>query len=145
MNFSAITSVANLTASEIQPKVEALTREERARASHLTGSALRHASPAEQRAAVSAQFEAILIRQMLGKTLTSMLGTGNNTSNSIYGEMLTDTFAQQLSAGSGFGMAALIEKQLTPRSPVADAPAPSNGAAASSPRTLTTAAPAATH
>ena len=40
----------------------------------LSGKALRNAPVAEQRKEVSAQFEAILVRQLLGPTMTSMLG-----------------------------------------------------------------------
>jgi hypothetical protein len=40
----------------------------------LSGKALRNAPPAEQRKEVAAQFEAILVRQLLGPTMMSMLG-----------------------------------------------------------------------
>lgn len=106
------------------PKVTELTPAERAHAAQLRGAALRNAAPAEQRAAVAAQFEAILVRQMLGKTITSMLGNSNNASSSVYGDLLTDTFAQKLTAGSGMGLARVIEQQLAPRRPTAGGEAP---------------------
>ncbi len=117
MNVSAIASPnANLAAS--QPLgTETLTPRERALAAHLRGAALRNAPAAEQRAAVASQFEAIFVRQLLGKTMTSMLGSENNAASSVYGDLMTDTFAQQLTAGSGLGLAQMIEKQLSPRSP----------------------------
>lgn len=124
MNIPAITSSNGLPASENQARVAELTANERARATQLRGAGLRNASPAEQRAAVSAQFEAVLVRQLLGKTVTSMLGSGNAAS-SIYGDLLTDTFAQKLTSGSGMGLARVIEKQLTPRAPVSADPASS--------------------
>lgn len=78
--------------------------------------ALRNATPAAQRAAVSSQFEAVLVRQMLGSTVSSMLGgTQGGASGSIYGDMLADTLAQQLTAGRGLGLGRFIEQQLTPR------------------------------
>jgi len=82
--------------------------------------AVRNATPAAQRAAVAAQFEAILVRQLLGKTMNSMLGGAEGgAASSVYGDMLSDTMAQQLSAGSGLGLSRYIEQQLTPRgSPV---------------------------
>ncbi|HVU33774.1 MAG TPA: rod-binding protein [Opitutaceae bacterium] len=98
-----------------------LTAVERARAAQLTGSALRNAPPAEQRAAVASQFEAIFVRQMLGKTLTKMLGDEKGVAGSVYGDMLTDTFAKALTAGSGIGLAQMIEKQLAPRTPASTA------------------------
>ncbi|MGH7947344.1 MAG: hypothetical protein ACREF9_20415, partial [Opitutaceae bacterium] len=62
MNISPVTSAVS---------ADSLTH---ARGTHLKGAALRNAGPGEQRAAVAAQFEAILVRQLLGKTMTSMLG-----------------------------------------------------------------------
>lgn len=78
--------------------------------------AIRNADPATQRAAVAQQFEAVLVRQLLGKTMNSMLGGGKgDVSGSVYGDMLTDTLAQQLTAGRGLGLGKMIEQQLTPR------------------------------
>jgi Rod binding domain-containing protein len=120
MNITGISSTTNPAAA----KLTELTNADRSRAAHLSGAALRNASPAEQRAAVAAQFEAILVRQMLGKTITSMLGKEDGAATNVYGDLLTDTFAQQLTAGSGLGMARMIERQLTPRAPAASAPTP---------------------
>src|SRR6266700_638665 len=93
-----------------------------ARAAHLTGAALRNASPAEQRTAVAAQFEAILVRQLLGKTMSSMVGgSEGGVSANIYGDMLSDTVSQQLTAGPGLGLGRFLEKQLAPRGHDADA------------------------
>lgn len=95
-----------------------LTPQQRNEAAHLRGAALKNAPAAEQRAAVASQFEAIFVRQLLGKSLTSMVGGDKSASSSIYGDMLTDTFAQQLTAGSGMGLARMLEKQLAPHTPV---------------------------
>lgn len=84
-------------------------------ATPLRGAALRNANPAEQRAAVAAQFEAILVRQLLGPTMTKMLGSGEGAAASVYGDMLTDTLATQLTAGPGLGLGRIIVRQLTPR------------------------------
>lgn len=100
--------------------------------------AVRNATPAAQRAAVAAQFEAILVRQLLGKTMNSMLGGAESgAAGSVYGDMLADTMAQQLTAGRGLGLSRYIEQQLTPRGEVlppseASTPPP---AAATSPAT----------
>ena len=99
----------------------------------LNPAALRHAAPAEQRAAVAAQFEAILVRQLLGKTMTSMLGSEGGAASSVYGDLLADTLSQQLTAGRGLGLGRFIEQQLTPRSPVTPASAePTQASAAAS-------------
>lgn len=83
----------------------------------LTGKALRNASPAEQSKEVAAQFEAILVRQLLAPTMTSMLGKEGGTASNVYGDMLTDSFAQQLTRGGGLGLGGLLAQQLAPRAP----------------------------
>ena len=117
MNIAALANPSSATA-----QTGLINDAERARASHLKGAALRNASPAEQRAAVASQFEAVLVRQLLGKTMTKMLSSGSSesTAGGIYGDMLTDSLAQQLTAGRGLGLGRMIEQQLTPRgTPVA--------------------------
>ena len=123
MNIAALTSP---TSPATQSAL--LTATEHARAAKLRGAALRSASPAEQRAAVAAQFEAILVRQMLGKTMSSMMGSGDSTAGSVYGDLVTDTLAQSLTAGQGLGLGRMIEQQLMPRGlPAAATGAPAAG------------------
>lgn len=96
--------------------VTPITSQASAPSGPFNASAMRNATPATQRAAVAAQFEAILVRQLLGKTMTSMLGGAEGgASASIYGDMLSDTVAQQLSAGQGLGLGRYLQQQLTPR------------------------------
>ncbi len=100
MNVAALTSLTPVAPAHATP---------------LRGAALRNAAPAEQRAAVAAQFEAILVRQLLGPSMTKMLGSGEGAAASVYGDMLTDTLATQLTAGPGLGLGRLMIQQLTPR------------------------------
>ena len=92
-------------------------------------------SPAEQRHVVAQQFEAILLRQLLGPALQSMPGAGNG----MYSYMLTDAFAQKLSAGRGMGLASILERQFTPKgesapvSPASAATVSSNGKKSTAP------------
>jgi flagellar protein FlgJ len=92
-------------------------------------------SPAEQRHVVAQQFEAILLRQLLAPALQSMPGAGNG----MYSYMLTDAFAQKLSAGNGLGLAGILERQFTPRgetaaaAPATTASSPGQTPAAQSP------------
>jgi flagellar protein FlgJ len=73
-------------------------------------------APAEQRAAVASQFEAILLRQFLQESIGSMMGGGEgNAGGNVYGYMLTDSLAQKLSEGKGMGLAPVIARQLAPR------------------------------
>ena len=78
-------------------------------------------SPAEQRAAVAGQFEAIMLRQMLSQSVGNMLGGEDSTSGSIYGYMLTDVFASKLASGGGMGLAKVIAGQLAPKGAAAAA------------------------
>jgi Rod binding domain-containing protein len=112
MNVSSITSPAASTGLE---HLSEPVHPARAKASAFNAAALRNASPAEQRTAVAAQFEAILVRQLLGKTMTSMLGSGSGAATSVYGDLLTDTISQQLTAGQGLGLGRFIEQQLAPK------------------------------
>jgi len=110
MNISALTSPTSPAA-----QTALLSEAEHARAAHLKGAALRTATAAEQRAAVGAQFEAILVRQLLGKTMTSMMGAGDKAAGSVYGDLVTDVLAQNLTAGKGLGLGRMIEQQMKPR------------------------------
>ncbi len=78
--------------------------------------ALRNAPATEQRKQVAAQFEAVLVRQLLGKTMTSLLSSeSSGVAGSVYGDMLADTLAQQLTAGQGMGLGRFLEQQLAPK------------------------------
>src|SRR5256885_11458910 len=101
-------NVAALSSSPLSPVAHA-------RAAHLTGPALHAAAPDEPRAAVAGQFEAILVRQLLGKTMTKMLGSEEGAAANVYGDLLTETIANQLTAGQGLGLGRMIEQQLAPR------------------------------
>jgi Rod binding domain-containing protein len=101
------------------------------RSGQLKGAALRQADPAEQRKAVGAQFEAILVRQLLGKTMTAMLGGSEGVAGSVYGDMLADTLAQQLASGPGLGFGRFLEQQLKPRGELVTEPPASSTSSAS--------------
>lgn len=89
-----------------------------------SAAALRNADPATQRVAVAQQFEAVLVRQLLGKTMSSMLGgEKGGVAGGVYGDMLTDVLAQKLTAGPGLGLGKMIQQQLTPRGESAAQPA----------------------
>jgi Rod binding domain-containing protein len=121
MSVAAVTSSAPAASAAFNPAV------------------LRNATPAVQRAAAAAQFEAILVRQLLGPTMKSMLGgEESGAAGSVYGDMLADTMAQQLTSGHGLGLSRFIEQQLTPRgaaAPGADETKPSPQPAAPAPAT----------
>jgi Rod binding domain-containing protein len=72
-------------------------------------------TPEQQRAAVSGQFEAIMLRQLLGDSMSSLMGGEDTAAGGIYGYMLTDVFASKLAAGGGMGLSKVISSQLAPR------------------------------
>jgi Rod binding domain-containing protein len=66
---------------------------------------------------VSRQFEAVLLRQILGQAQkplfkNSMLA-GGGTANAIYQDMITQQLADRISQGGTFGFAKVLEIQLT--------------------------------
>jgi Rod binding domain-containing protein len=79
-------------------------------------------SPDAQAKAVSTQFEAILLRQMLDKTVGSMMGSGPGGEE--YGYLVTDLMAQQLAQGGGMGMSRILQAQLSPAGAPASAAPP---------------------
>src|SRR5580704_14865765 len=82
----------------------------------LGGTSLRaNQTPAEQRKAVAGEFEAIMLRQLLGNSLGDMMGGEDSAAGSVYGYMVSDVFASKLAAGGGMGLAKVIAQQFTPR------------------------------
>jgi len=125
MNTSA---VSNIVAQPVQVDFERapVAPAKGSRGGAFNAASLRNASPAEQGRAVAAQFEAILVRQLLGKTMSSMLGGEGNVSGSVYGDMMADTLSQQLTAGPGLGLGRFLERQLTPSGALAADESPSS-------------------
>jgi Rod binding domain-containing protein len=107
----------NATTSAGTSRIADMVADAPTRPKSLTGAALRNASPEQQRTEVAAQFEAILVRQLLAPTMTSMLGEESGPASNVYGDLMTDTFSQQLTRGGGLGLGRLLEKQLAPRAP----------------------------
>jgi flagellar protein FlgJ len=62
-------------------------------------------------AKVSRQFESILLRQFLGESMKPLLQGG--PSGQVYGYMLTDSLATEISDGGGLGLAHVIQAQLS--------------------------------
>ncbi len=71
---------------------------------------------AEDLRKAASQFEAILVRQLLGPTMNSLLSAGASGSggvgSDVYGYMLTDVFSNALASGQGLGLSNIIELQL---------------------------------
>jgi flagellar protein FlgJ len=74
---------------------------------------------------VAAQFEAILVRQLLAPALNGVMGGGGQGGGAgagMYSYMLTDILSSKLTEGQGLGLGAVLARQLAPRGSVASAP-----------------------
>ncbi|WP_221030234.1 flagellar biosynthesis protein FlgJ [Actomonas aquatica] len=74
---------------------------------------------------VAAQFEAIIVRQLLKPAIDPIMGGGGGMGGGqggavggggggVYGYLLTDVLAGSLAQGGKLGFASLVEQQLTP-------------------------------
>lgn len=72
---------------------------------------------AAQRQKAAAQFEAVLVRQLIAPALNGMMGggEGGGGGGGVYGYMLTDLLAEKITEGQGLGLSATIARQLSPR------------------------------
>jgi flagellar protein FlgJ len=84
-------------------------------------------TPQAQAKVVSGQFEAILLKQFLNDSVSSMMGGDNSPSGSVYGYLLTDVLSQKLGASGGMGISKVIEQQLSPRASSLDAESGAKG------------------
>ena len=78
----------------------------------------RDLTPKEQAHKAAGQFEAILVRQLIGESVGKMLSGGAKDSEAgdqVYGYMMTDALAQKITEGGGLGLSRMLEKQLTPK------------------------------
>lgn len=85
-------------------------------------SALRNLPQSEQIKAAAGQFEAMMLRQLLQDSVGKLAG-GEKSGGGMYGFMMTDVLANQLSAGGGLGLSKVFAQQLTPKGMNLDAPA----------------------
>jgi flagellar protein FlgJ len=105
VNIESLTSLSGSPAAAIAALAPAAA----------TGGAAKPAATTDaQRKKAAAQFEAILVRQLLSQSVGSMMGGTGHTSGMIYGDLMTDVLAQKLTAGNGLGLGRMIEKQLSP-------------------------------
>lgn len=80
-------------------------------------------SPAE---AAARQFEAALVRQLVGDALKPMLGGENPTPGSdVYQYLVADVVSQQVAAGGGLGIAKMLVPHLAARAAAAETEAAS--------------------
>ncbi len=94
----------------------------------------RHLTQKQKIAEASRQFEAIMLRQILGeaqKPVFTSEFTDNSTAAGIYQDLITNSLADSMSKSDTLGMAKIFEQQLShpttkPTAPTAVAPTPSS-------------------
>jgi len=76
-------------------------------------------SPADLQKA-SRQFEAILVRQMIGPAIEPMMSggslggsEGSGSGGGVYAYMLTDVLSNSITQGGGLGLSGVISRQLS--------------------------------
>ncbi len=77
------------------------------------------ASERAERAEACRQFEALLLRQILGQARRPVLNPkseSGGTAGSIYRDMITERLSDSMSQGGGIGLARSLEQQLAPAS-----------------------------
>ena len=75
----------------------------------------KHISEQQKAAAVSQQFESVLVKQFLKEALKPMFkGVFNEDGNAhrMYRHFFTDAISESIASGGGFGISTLLQQQL---------------------------------
>lgn len=75
----------------------------------------RHASEQQKAAAVSGQFESLLVKQYLKQALKPMfkgIFDENGGASGMYRHMFTDAMAESIAQGGGFGISSMLQMHL---------------------------------
>lgn len=76
----------------------------------------KHASESQKVAAVSQQFESVLVKQFLKEALKPMFkGVFNEDGNAhrMYRHFFTDAISESIASGGGFGISNILQQQLS--------------------------------
>ena len=76
----------------------------------------KHATEEQKTAAVSQQFESVLVKQFLNEALKPMFqGVFNEDGNAhrLYRHFFTDAISESIASGGGFGISTLLQQQLS--------------------------------
>ena len=74
-----------------------------------------HASAQQKNAAVSQQFESVLVKQYLNEALKHMfkgIFDENGEGNRLYRHFFTDAISESIAQGGGFGISSILQQQL---------------------------------
>jgi Rod binding domain-containing protein len=84
----------------------------------------RHASEQQKAAAVSGQFESLLVKQYLKQALKPMfkgIFNENGGASGMYRHMFTDAMAESIAQGGGFGISSMLQMHLNKKVDAEDA------------------------
>jgi Rod binding domain-containing protein len=84
----------------------------------------RHASEKQKAAAVSGQFESLLVKQYLKQALKPMfkgIFNENGGASGMYRHMFTDAMAESIAQGGGFGISTMLQMHLNKKVDAEDA------------------------
>ncbi|MBN37230.1 MAG: hypothetical protein CMI29_02075 [Opitutae bacterium] len=91
----------------------------------------KHVSEKQKTAAVSQQFESVLVKQFLKEALKPMFkGVFNEDGNAhrMYRHFFTDAISESIASGGGFGVSTLLQQQLAqPNTPPSGVESDSSG------------------
>ena len=76
----------------------------------------KHATQQEKNAAVSQQFEAVLVKQFLKEALKPMIKgvfSEDGNANRMYRHFFTDAISESVASGGGFGVSNILQQQLS--------------------------------
>jgi Rod binding domain-containing protein len=76
----------------------------------------KHATEKQKVAAVSQQFESVLVKQFLKEALKPMFqGVFNEDGNAhrLYRHFFTDAISESIASGGGFGISTILQQQIT--------------------------------
>ena len=79
----------------------------------------KHATEQQKNAAVSQQFESVLVKQFLKEALKPMFkGVFNEEGGAhrMYRHFFTDAISESIASGGGFGVSSILQQQLNPAS-----------------------------
>lgn len=112
----SVAAISNHTAASASAAVDYALPAELGR----SGTAKNAPSPADVKKA-AAQFEAIIMRQLLAPSIEPLMsgglgGDGGSAGGGIYGHMMTEVLADNLAKSGGIGLGKMLEKQFSPAS-----------------------------
>lgn len=85
----------------------------------------KHATEQQKNAAVSQQFESVLVKQFLKEALKPMFKgvfDEDGSAHRLYRHFFTDAISESIASGGGFGVSSILQQQLnqtlsTPKNP----------------------------